>query len=146
MRATKLVSALLGACVYAVVVFVVGFALGTIRVMITAPALGSPLATLIEIPLMLAASRNLCAYVVRKFEVELMISDRLAMGAVAFVVLIALETLLGIYGFGRSLSDLVQSYREVGPAMGLMAQVAFAAFPALQLLTATTENPSRSAQ
>ena len=138
MKRERTVSVLTAAIVYAAAIFAIGFALGAIRVTMTAPALGVPLATLIELPVMLAASWYLCADVVGRFGVPPVAGDRLAMGAIAFAALMTLEFLLGVFGFRRSLSELVQGYREVGPAMGPLAQIAFAAFPSLQLRIATT--------
>ena len=49
-RATK------AGALYAIIVFVIGFILGTIRVLLVAPRLGETTAVIIEAPIMLAAS------------------------------------------------------------------------------------------
>jgi hypothetical protein len=45
---------------YAIIIFVVGFILGTIRVLLLAPRLGETTAVIIEAPIMLAASWFVC--------------------------------------------------------------------------------------
>lgn len=54
------------------------------------------------------------------------------MGAVAFVLLIAAETLVGVSLLGRTLGEQAASYRTADAALGLAAQLLFAAFPWLQ--------------
>jgi hypothetical protein len=54
-------SAVAGA-VYFLVVFLLGFGLGTIRVLFVAPRLGQTTAVLLETPLMLAASWTSCGW------------------------------------------------------------------------------------
>ena len=53
-RATK------AGALYAIIVFVIGFMLGTIRVLLVAPRLGETTADIIEAPIMLAASWFVC--------------------------------------------------------------------------------------
>ncbi len=140
MRSHQTPSMLFAAAAYAGSVFVVGFVLGTIRVMIVERALGAPLATLIEIPIMLAASWWLCATNIRRLGVSPALGERILMGLIAFVLLLSAETVLGVYGFGQSLVDQLKAYQHLDKAMGLAAQVAFAAFPAIQMqLMATQE-------
>jgi hypothetical protein len=50
---------------------------------------------------MLAASWIACGFVLRRRPVPPQMGPRLVMGAVAFAVLIGLELLVGIIGFGR---------------------------------------------
>ena len=54
-----------------------------------------------SVPLMLAASWIACGFVLRRRPVAPQMGPRLVMGAVAFAVLIGLELLVGIIGFGR---------------------------------------------
>ena len=55
-RATK------AGALYAVIVLLVGFILGTIRVLLLAPRLGETTAVILEAPMMLAASWFICRW------------------------------------------------------------------------------------
>ena len=120
-----------GLCYFAVV-FAAGFVLGAVRELVLLAILGSTLAIVLEVPVMLPLSWLVCAWLVRRFSVPPSPSARITMGAVAFLLLIAAETVLGVVGFGRSLTEQLQTYRALGPALGLVAQIAFAAFPLIQ--------------
>jgi hypothetical protein len=118
---------------YAAVMFAVGFALGTLRLLVLAPRAGTLAATLLELPVMLALSWVVCARLVRRLGVPAAIGPRLVMGAVALGVLLAAETVLGVTLLGRTLAGQLQSYAEPAAALGLVAQLAFALFPLVQL-------------
>ncbi len=118
--------------VYFAIVFAVGFALGTIRVLGLAPALGETTATLIEGPFILGASWLACGFSIRRFNVAANASSRLTMGAVAFALLIGAETLLGVFGFGQTLGDVFARYGTTAGAIGLAGQILFGLFPLLR--------------
>src|SRR5215472_1132334 len=88
-RATK------AGALYAIIVFVIGFILGTIRVLLVAPRLGETTAVIIEAPIMLAASWFLCRWCVDKLDVRRSVAARSLMGLVAFLVLMSAEVGLG---------------------------------------------------
>jgi hypothetical protein len=115
--------------VYFAVVFGVGFALGALRTLIVAPRLGETTAVLIEAPLMLAASGFAASWCVRRFEVPTTLRARLAMGAVAFGLLMAAEVGVSLTLFHRSLAQHLAGYGSTAGAVGLGAQVAFASVP-----------------
>src|SRR5262245_49583676 len=54
---------------YAIIVFLIGFILGTIRVLLVAPRLGETTAVIIEAPIMLAASWFVCRWCVDRLHV-----------------------------------------------------------------------------
>jgi hypothetical protein len=54
---------------YALIVFLIGFILGTIRVLIIVPRLGETAAVLLETPLILAASWFFCRWCVDRLDV-----------------------------------------------------------------------------
>jgi hypothetical protein len=54
---------------YALTVFLIGFILGTIRVLIIVPRLGETAAVLLETPLILAASWFFCRWCVDRLDV-----------------------------------------------------------------------------
>ena len=114
---------------YAGLVFAAGFVLGTLRVLVLAPALGETGALLLELPVMLVISwlvaRHLCA----RMSVPARLGPRLAMGGTAFLILMLLEVAIGILLFERGPSEAVAAL--AGP--GLAAQALFGLFPALLL-------------
>ena len=58
---------------------------------------------------------------------------RSLMGLVAFAVLMAAEFSLAGLVFGRSLDEQLACYASVPGAIGLAAQIVFAAFPVVQV-------------
>ena len=116
---------------YAIIVFAIGFILGTIRVLLVAPRLGKTAAVVAEAPIMLAASWFVCRWCVDRVEVRCTVPARSLMGSVAFLVLMSLEGALGAV-FGRSLVDQLAIYGTLAGAIGLAAQLIFATFPVVQ--------------
>ena len=124
--------ALSAGAVYFAGMFGLGFLLGTGRVMLVTPRLGEWVATLIELPVMLALSWLYCGWLLRRFSVPARVADRLAMGAFAFMLLMLAEVLLGVGLFNRGLPEQVGEMTN-GPGLaGLAGQLAFACFPVLQ--------------
>jgi hypothetical protein len=82
--------------------------------------------------LMLLVFWFVCVWIIRRLAVPTEHSPRIVMGLLAFVFLIAAEMVLGVIGFGRTLSDQLQAYQNTGPLLGLFAQLAFAIFPLVQ--------------
>jgi hypothetical protein len=118
---------------YALIVFLIGFIFGTIRVLLLPPRLGETAAVILETPVMLAASWFVCRWCVDRLDVPRTVPVRSVMGAVAFVVLMAAEFGLAGLGFGRSLVEQLAGYASVPGAIGLAAQIVFAAFPIVQV-------------
>ena len=116
---------------YAIIVFVIGFILGTIRVLLLAPRLGETIAVIVEAPVILAASWFVCRSCVARLDVRRTVSARSLMGLVAFLVLMSAEIGLGAV-LGRSLVDQLATYGSLAGAIGLAAQVIFAMFPVIQ--------------
>jgi hypothetical protein len=117
---------------YAIIVFLIGFILGAIRVLLVAPRLGETTAVIGEVPMMLAASWLICRWCVDRLDVTRTVPARSLMGLVAFVVLISAEVGLGVV-LGRSLLEQLTSYESPAGAIGLAAQVIFAIFPVIQV-------------
>lgn len=118
--------------VYACAVFVIGFALGTVRVLLLAPRTGATAAVLLEAPLMLCASWWVSRRCIRRFRVARATGVRLLMGAVAFLVLMLGEAALAIGVLGSSAAGYLSSFASPPGAVGLTAQVAFACIPLVQ--------------
>jgi hypothetical protein len=125
-------AALRAGIAYFAVVFAAGFALGALRVTVVAPRIGEAGALWLELPVMLALSWVACVWLVRRNDVAVAFGPRLAMGAVAFALLMAAEVGLSTLAFGRSLAQHLAAYRTANGQVGLAAQVAFAAFPLAQ--------------
>ena len=68
---------------YAIIVFLIGFILGTIRVLLLAPRLGETTAVILEVPFMLRAGWLLCCLCVDRLDVRRTVSARSLMGLVA---------------------------------------------------------------
>jgi len=121
--------ALAAGAAYFGLVFALGFVLGTVRELMVVPRLGPIAPVLIEVPLMLTASFGAARVVARRLAVPDAAGERLAMGAVAFVLLIAAETLTGLLLMGRSPGEQLAGYGTPRGAIGLAAQIAFALIP-----------------
>ena len=119
------------AALYAGLAFAAGFGLGALRVLLVAPRIGPLAAVALETPLMLAVSWLACGFAVRTFRVR---GPRqgLAMGAVAFGLLMAAEFALGVLAFGQTPAGFLRALAQPPGALGFAAQLAFALFPALR--------------
>jgi hypothetical protein len=125
--------ALKAGLVYFALVFAAGFALGTIRVLLLVPAVGETVAVLTELPVMLTISWIGCGFVVARFRVPAVLSDRIVMGVFAFALLMIAEIGVAWLLGRRSVSAYLAHYATFSGAVGLAGQLAFAAFPLLQL-------------
>lgn len=119
---------------YFVIVFAIGFALGTLRTLFLVPRLGETIAVLIEIPIMVAASYFVALWLVDRFLVPAQVDARMTMGLIAFVLLMLAELTLSTTLMGRSLSEHFEHYRTMGGLLGLGGQILFALMPVVMLL------------
>jgi hypothetical protein len=120
------------AVAYFSIVFAIGFAMGIVRVVVTAPVLGETWATIGELPVMLAASWIACKRVMERWKIPPTATARLATGGLAFAFLIGAEFALGAAALGRTLPQMFASYRQTGPLLGLIAQILFGLLPQIQ--------------
>jgi hypothetical protein len=116
---------------YAVTVFTIGFVLGTARVLLVAPRVGSTIAVSVEAPIILTASWYVSKIWMRRLAVGAEIRPRILVGAVAFVTLMILEVALSISVFHRSMGEYLADLRSSAGAIGFAAQICFATFPLL---------------
>lgn len=123
----------LAASAYFAGVFALGFVLGAVRVLWVAPAVGEWAATLVELPPMLAAAWAWCGFLLRRFAVPATLAARLAMGALAFALLMLAEIALGVALFGRGLPEQVAAMTGGAGLAGLIGQALFAALPLARL-------------
>lgn len=115
-------------------VFALGFVLGTARVLLLVPRLGEVGATLVELPVMLAASWFIAGKVVRRL--ALARGAALAAGLAAFALLLAAELATGLLAFGLSPREWLAGLGRPAGALGLAGQAGFALMPAWRAWTA----------
>jgi hypothetical protein len=123
---------------YFAIVFAAGFALGTIRVLVTAPAIGELPAVLLEAPLMLWVSWIACGLCVRRFDLAGRPALAMAVGAEAFVLLLLAELALALTLFGRTPRQQLAARLAPAGLTGLAAQIAFGAMPAIRAALSST--------
>ncbi len=119
------------ALIYVATVFAAAFALGTFRVLVLAPRLGELAAVTLEVPVVLGLSWLVAGRVLRRWPLPLP-GQRLAMGGLAFALLMLVETVLGITLFGRSLPGILAAMTTLPGLVGLAGQIGFALVPALR--------------
>jgi len=115
-------------------VFVVGFMLGAVRVLLLVPRLGETVSVLLEVPVILAVSWRVSGWTTREFRVSSAVPRRLLMGVVAFALLMLAEMGVSVFAFGRSIEDHFAAYRSSQGVIGLIAQIAFAFIPLMQII------------
>ena len=121
--------ALIAATVYFLVLFALGFILGTMRVLLVAPRIGVLGATLAEVPLMLTAAFFMCRWAVGRWQVPPTLSARGAMALWFLVLLAVFETLVGVALFGRTLAGTWAGLATSAGLFGLTAQAIAALLP-----------------
>jgi len=112
---------------YFLLVFVVGFALGAIRVPFVVPRLGVRWAELLEMPLMLLASFLAARLCVRRYG-PFSAVRRLGIGALALALLVAAELGLTV-ALGQSIREYIAGRDPVSGTAYLISLVVFAVFP-----------------
>ena len=127
-------AALKGGVGYFAIVYVLGFLLGTIRVLLLAPRTGEMGSVLLETPVILGASWIVARWCANRFAVPATVVLRLAMGGVAFALLIAGEIAVSTFVFGRAWESTVALYQTPPAIIGLAAQVVFGLLPLTQAI------------
>lgn len=131
-RVEKMNAATKAGLAYFGAVFVAGFMLGAIRVLVLVPRLGEVASVLLETPVILAVSWLVSSWTTLKFRVSSAVSRRLLMGVVAFALLMLAEIGVSVFAFGRSIEDHFAAYRSSQGVIALIAQIAFAFIPLMQ--------------
>ena len=122
------------AIVYWAVVFALGFVLGTIRVLWVIPLVGLMPATLLELPIILAASWLAAGWLVRRFTIASS-GEALAVGALAFAILMVAECVLAVMLMAQSPAQWLTGLAAPHALLGLAGQGFFALMPWLRLRT-----------
>jgi hypothetical protein len=121
--------ALLATTVYFLILFSLGFALGTVRVMVVAPRVGVLVATVMEVPVMLVAAYLICPWVILRWRVARRTAIRWAMVLWFLVLLFLFESVLGLVLFGRTMAEQWESLKGTAGLIGLFAQIIVAFLP-----------------
>ncbi len=116
---------------YFALVFAAGFVLGTLRVLVLAPAIGETMAVLAELPVILLVAWHACRWLTARLRVPGVLLPRAVMGALAFGLLIGAEAMLGAV-LGRPPAAQLAALATPAGRVGLAGQVAFALMPLAQ--------------
>lgn len=115
--------ALIATTVYFLALFALGFVLGIIRVLITAPQFGELVGVILEVPIMLAAAYAACGWSIRCWNVANSLKIRSVMVLLFLALIFSFEALLGSMLFGRTLADQWASFGTTAGFLGLCAQL-----------------------
>jgi hypothetical protein len=118
---------------YFIIVFGAGFLMGALRVLVVAPAIGELGAVIAELPILLILSWIVCGFLVKRHSVKSTVSERVAMGGIAFLLLMLCEPTFAIFAFNRTAIEYFSQFRSLSGLVGLLGQVAFSTIPVLQL-------------
>lgn len=110
-------------------VFAAGFALGTVRTLWLAPRLGPLAAVAAELPIMLAISWIAARRIIARHAI-VGHADALAMGALAFALLLLAEAALARVLGGQGVAAWAEELATPHGALGLAGQALFALLPA----------------
>lgn len=116
------------AAIYWAMVFALGFVLGTVRVLWVIPRVGLVPATLMELPLILAASWFAAGWLVRRFAIASP-REALTVGVLAFAILMIAECALAAVLSGQAPAIWLAGLHQPHALLGLAGQVVFALMP-----------------
>ena len=122
-------SAVFAGTVYVLILFSVGFVMGTIRVLVVAPRTGALAATLVELPVMLVAGWYFCRWAIRRWQVPPLMRTRWIMALWFLALLLIFETFLGATLFGRTAAEQWVALTSLEGLLGMTAQVGTALLP-----------------
>lgn len=123
--------ALTAGTLYFIIVFSAAFVIGVLRTLVIAPAIGEVAAVLIEVPILLTLSWVVCRWVLFRLPVP-NIQGRLAMGALAFALLMVAELLLSILIGHRTVAEHFALFLTASVQIGLVGQIGFTVIPLVQ--------------
>ena len=121
--------------IYFALVFGVGFALGTLRVLVIIPLVGVRTAELIEFPIMLAVSYMAATRVIKWLAVLPTLMGRIEMGAFALILLLAAEFGFVLWLRGMSLAEYFETRDPLTGTIYYVSLIIFAAMPVILVKT-----------
>lgn len=119
------------ALAYFVIVLGFGFALGTLRTLWLAPALGANAAVILELPFMLAISWFTSLKLLRRWHHFPSMHQRAAIGFIALVMLLLAELALATLVFGQTSAAFRAALLQPAGLLGLAGQILFGIIPLL---------------
>lgn len=117
--------------VYGLFAFGLGFVLGTARQFLIAPGLGTGIAVLLELPIMLLACWWWAGRVVARYRPAGR-DEALAIGLIGMAVVLAGEFIVGVTLMRQTPGDWIASLTGPTGQLGLIAQLLAAAMPLMQ--------------
>lgn len=126
-----------GLCYFALT-FGAGFLLGPLRILLLVPRVGARAAELAELPVMIVVMWLAARWTIRRFHVPSSTASRLAMGVLAFTLLLAAEFLLVLPLRGLTLE---QYFATRDPVSGVAY---YASLVLLALMPLIASGPSRT--
>src|SRR5437899_557354 len=114
------------AMLYFALVFGAGFVLGTIRVLLVVPRIGTRTAELIETPLMIVVSFFAARWVVRRLAIRTTAGERIAMGLLALGFLLGAELTLVLWLRGLTITEYLVGRDPVSGTAYVIALGVFA--------------------
>lgn len=128
------------AAVYVALAFAAGFAFGVLRETVLRPLTGEIVALLVEAPAMLAVSFVAARWTVTRFMPASSLRERIAMGTVAFMLLLGLEVAGSFLLRGLSAGAWLA---QLATVRGLISLALFAAFAAMPVLAPGLKRSTR---
>ncbi len=122
-------SALKAGLFYFLIVFAAGFTFGTIRVLWVVPRVGTRVAELMEMPLMLVAIVCAAYWVIRRSALPSLLWVRLAMGLTALGLLLFADFGVVLQLQGLSIDDYFRSRDPVSSTVYYVMLLVFAVMP-----------------
>ncbi len=126
---------------YFIFVFGAGFVLGPIRLLWVVPRLGTRTAELLEAPIMLGISIVAARWIIRRFRVPPVWTNRIGMGCVAICLMLLAEFTFVLWLRGMTIRDY---FATRDPVSGKVYYLTLGLFAILPLLVARRSNAGAS--
>lgn len=117
---------------YGAMIFGAGFVLGTIRSLWLADAVGITIATLIELPIILAFAWWTCGKILARMSASPSVGQRAKVGALGLLVLLLLEMFIVLPLRGEGIVHFFEDFLVPERLIGFSGQLVFAALPSLR--------------
>ena len=114
---------------YFALVFGAGFVLGTIRVLLVVPRIGTRTAELLETPVMVMVSFIAARWIIRRLVAPPTTTERIAIGFVALALLVSAEFTFVLWLQGLTISEYLVSRDPVAGTAYVIALGLFAVMP-----------------
>lgn len=136
MKSGSVYNAVLVGTWFGLFMFGAGFFLGTVRVLLVAPAVGEFRAALVELPFIMTICWYQSLYFVKKLLDAGSAGVRLWMGTIAFGTLMLLEVALSLLAFHKTWGETVQDLNSAKGRLGTFCQFISSLSPVWQLMGA----------